>query len=502
MAPSFVPAQTGFSRVHIIQDEAGPVNVPTFLSCGRADTVDQALGDITKIECPDPFNYDRYIEQASIKGEEERGTADLIERYASDEESFLYKLRRIGCPFDTHINFGQCTDPGNNNAFTKKIILANSRGTNISTDSLGALESSERAAVNATFSTSWRKLTEVLRLGFAERGLDTITTELLDVIVCDTIACGSDCDDESEGCEKIFAVSTAAGGSPGTPPDVVFSLDGGVTILAVDIDTMTTGQVPTGIACVGDHIVVTSNETNSVHIALKSEFTTTPNPTWTEVSTGFVVGGEPNDIWSIGTEAFICGDGGFIYRMTDPTAGVTVLDAGVAIQDDLQAIHALDDNTIAAVGTGGGIVATSNGQSFQEITSPVGVGVILTTVWIKEAKEWWIGGDDGNLRFTEDEGVVWTTKAFNGSGAGTVEGVAFSGSSIGYLSHTNATPAGRLLRTYDGGQSWIVLPETSGNLPANDQINAIAACVDNVNFLVGVGLGDNATDGFWVTGTL
>jgi hypothetical protein len=37
-------------------------------------------------------------------------------------------------------------------------------------------------------------------------------------------------------------------------------------------------------------------------------------------------------------------------------------------------------------------------------------------------------------------------------------------------------------------------------MPGNDKINAIAYCPSDANFFVGVGLADDATDGFIVVG--
>ena len=68
------------------------------------------------------------------------------------------------------------------------------------------------------------------------------------------------------------------------------------------------------------------------------------------------------------------------------------------------------------------------------------------------------------------------------------------------MSHTTIAPAGRLLRTYDGGYSWIVLPEATGVIPANDRLNAIATCPIDANIVVGVGLADLTADGIIVVG--
>jgi hypothetical protein len=77
----------------------------------------------------------------------------------------------------------------------------------------------------------------------------------------------------------------------------------------------------------------------------------------------------------------------------------------------------------------------------------------------------------------------------------------FASDSVAYLSHATATPAGRILRSYDGGYSWQIVPERAGaTLPANDQVNALVACPYDVNFIVGVGLADDGSDGYAVVG--
>lgn len=500
MANNFKPAQTGFSRVHLIEGRARPDHVPGFQSCLRAGPLEYNFGDITKIECPDPDNFNGFIEVGTIQGERERPSTNLMGRYAADLRSDLLRLARVGCPSDAHINFGECTDPRDNSTFTKKLILEDLRFTAFSTGELGAIGSGDRAAIDETGEVSAKDAYEVLRLAFAERGGSIITSEVIDVVICGNPSCG-DCEGENDGCKKIFALTLAAGGSPSTPADIVYSLDKGKNWQAVDIDTLGAAEQPTALTCVGQYLVVVSADSNSLHYAPLSDFDTVPNVTWTEVSTGFVTGGGPQDIWSIGNTAFIAGNGGYIYKCTDPTAGVTVLDAGVAVTDTLNAVHALSEDLIVAVGNAGRIVYSENGTTFQQLTpSPVGVGVNLNCVWAKKAKEWFIGGSNGRLYYTTDR-VNWTEKSFTGSGAGQVRDIAFASDSVVYLSHSTATPAGRLLRSYDGGQFWKVLPETTGNLPANGRMTAIAACKHDVNFVVGGGLADNGTDGFLVVGS-
>jgi len=497
------PMQTGKSRAFIIENQAGPDNVPEYQGIVVPQGLSQSFGDITKIEVPDPNRYDNFVEIGSFRGEDERPSSSLMGQYALDTRSDLLRLAQKKCPVDVHINMGDCTTPSNPNQFKKKVIQEDVRFTSYETDELGALSSSDRAKVTETGEYSMKQLYEVLRLKFASRAGDILTNEVVDITVCDSLNCG-DCDDPSDGCQRVFAVTKAAGGSLSTPADVVWSLDGGATWQARDIDTLGAAEEPTGIACVGDYVVVISADSNSLHYALISDFTATgANPTWTEVTTGFVASNTPNDIWSVGESAFIVGDNGYVYYCSDPTAGVTVLDAGVATTDNLQAVHALDDETAVAVGANGAVVSTSNRTTWGVEAVPA--AETLQTVWMIDNDLWWTGSASGNVYYTKDEGANWSSKAFNGSGSGQVYDIVFPTRSIGYISHTTTTPSGRLLRTYDGGQSWVVLPEDVGNLPANDRLTALAVCqngnvVDAANTIFAGGLADDGADGFLLVG--
>lgn len=495
------PLQTGYTRVFLQKFGASPTNAVVYHSCMRFGTLEQAFGDVTKIECPHPSIPDTFIEVGRIKSASERPTTQVIGHYPANEASVLKELADLGCDFDAYMIIGSCDDVSNFNKETDKtLVFENVSFTNYATDDLGTLASEGRAEVNETADLSMRAWYEYVALSFAQRAGDIVTNEIVDIIVADSPSCG-DCSGNSDGCQNIYAVTLSAGGSPSTPADVVYSVDKGATWYAVDIDTLTAGNDPTGIAAIGEYLVVVSNDSNSLHYALLSDFDTVPVVTWTEVTTGFVSGGEPNDIWSVGNTAFVVGDGGYVYKCTDPTSGVTVIDAGVAVQDDLQAVHAISDTYMVAVGNAGAIVKSENGATVSAVTPrPVGAGVNLTAIWVKEndSAQWWLGDNAGVLRYTINEGLTWTTSGFSGSGSGVIRDIAFSTKQIGYISHSTTTPVGRLFRTKNGGQSWILQPTSL--VPDNDRLTAIATCQYDVNFIAAGGLGANGTDGIIVVG--
>ena len=271
---------------------------------------------------------------------------------------------------------------------------------------------------------------------------------------------------------------------------------------ADDIDTLDTAESPTGVACVGLYLVVVSNDSCSLHYALRSEVDDVDfDEAWLEAAAGFVATGCPRDIWSYGNGAFIVGDGGYVYALdADPSAGVTVLEAGVATAQNLLAVHALSDKFAVAGGNNGALIQTTDGVTWTALDAFVGIGVNLTCVWCKDERDWFVGTSTGQLWATRDGGLTWALNGFPGSGTGYVWDIAFATASVGYLSHATAAGRGRLLRTINSGYNWVICPETAATMPLADRFTALAACPYDPDYVVAGGLGDNGTDGILVVG--
>ncbi len=501
MATSFNPAQSGQSRVFILEGRARADHKPTYMSTVKAGSPSQSLGDTTKIEIPHPTQYDKFLEAGKIRGSEENVSITLTGRYARDIKSELLRMAKALCPVDVQINFGSCKDPTAYNKYDKKVILEDAVLTNWTAEDFGALGSDERAKIDESVDVSAREIYEIVELTLGEKAGSVVTNELVDVTICDTASCG-DCDEESTGCNKFFALSLAAGGSPSTPADVAFSLDSGVSWDAHDVDSMGVGDDPDGIACLGSYLFVVSEASESLHYALLSEFDGITDPDFTEVATGFVAGGGGRAVSVGSAKAFIVGAGGYIYSTEDATAGVTVLDAGTIYTDQYNDVDAFSDEFAVAVGNNGRIVKTANGTLWTAVTpSPIGAGVHFNAVLVVSENFWLLGTATGVLYYTVNGGTTFTTKAFPGSGAGVIRDIASASESVLFMAHDTATPAGRILRSINGGYDWYVLPEGSGVIPANDRINALVACQSNADLFVGVGLADDASDGIVVLGT-
>jgi photosystem II stability/assembly factor-like uncharacterized protein len=499
MSESFNPARGGLSRVFLIEGGARPDHIPSYEGCMRAGSPEQSFGDIERQECPSPTAYDEWDVVSEVQGATEPPSISLSGHYAVDLTSKMLRLARAKCPFDLHVHFGLCSDPDDFTEFTKAMVFEIARFTNWSADELGALQSADNAGIMENADISGRLMYEVVPLNTTEEALTVVTNPLIDVIIPSQKECGL-CDNEDDGCKTIMAVSLASPGSPGTAPDVVWTSDGGVNFYADDISTLDAAEDADAIAQIGRYVVVASNADGGLHYKLRTTLLAGTALNWTRVTTGIVAGGEPNDIWSLGTRAFVVGDGGYVYLCTNIPAGVTVLDAGDATTQNLNAVHAISRNFAVAVGESGAIIKTTNGSAFGTITDPSG-GASLTCVWCFDENVWIVGTGAGAMWYTVDSGVNFTQLTnlpitFSG-----INDIAFHNRSIGYVvGNQTAGAAGVVLRTYDGGQQWRTVPEGFSTFPASDDIDAVAACKYDENFAAFVGLADDAADGIFVLG--
>jgi len=183
----FIPNKTGASRVWFIEGGARADHTPEFQGCMAAGAPSQSFGDVERIECPSAERFNAWVEKGNFQGAVERPTMDIMGRFPMDVVSTMLTLARRRCPFDVHINIGDCEDPTDFDAFKKKFVIENAIYTNWETDELGALESDGQAPVNETGSLSGRQVYEIVPITATRRGDDVVTNELLDVVICDAI---------------------------------------------------------------------------------------------------------------------------------------------------------------------------------------------------------------------------------------------------------------------------------------------------------------------------
>ncbi len=489
-------AKAGETRVWLFADGFGPGKVKEYFGFARIGDPTFAFGDIERIEVPSEDRFNEFDQIDSIQGAKERPTSSVIARYPRLHISTLLQIGRKRCASAVQVHIGKCNNPQDYDANWDKILnFTDVKYSSYSMENAGALASDEQAAVNETGEFSADDMYEIVPLTFAEKCTAEVVREIHKVVVCDTVECG-DCDVPSDGCQKVFALMVGTGATPGTLPSVVYTSDGYDTCAALDISTMTSTETPVDGACVGGDLVVISGESGGLHINDQDDILAgTDN--WVEAATGFVGGNDPLSISSAGAQdTFIGAENGYIYFSSDPRAGVSVQDAGNATASDLNAIHAFDKRNVVAVGAANALVNTNNGGVTWTLIVGPAVGVALTAVWMWNEITWFVGDANGDLWRSLDTGATWTEITLPVTPT-LIEDLRFFDESVGYLAITIAGPAGRILRTTDGGATWYVLPERSGAIQANDTINSVAAC-DDPNVVYGGGLADDGADGILV----
>ena len=504
----YIPAVAGDSRVFVIEGRARPDHRPVYKWHLKGTGISKSFGTPTLVQVNDYHRYNAWVTVRKMKGAVGTVETTLVGKFPRNLKTNLLKMAQNGCPFDIQFHFGECSEPSDENAYSKILILENVDASQWSTNDVGAIDSAGQADVMETLTISASVVYESMQGPYSEKGKTLITTEILDLVLCDAVSCG-DCADESSGYEKIYGISTAAGGSPTTPPDLIFSQDEGQNWKAHDIDAFTTAQAPTAIACVGPYLVITGGALNKAGVGLKSEVLAGIDPAFSTVVAGLIAGAGINDIWSVGNIAFCAADFGYIYSIgNEALNGFTVLDSGQVTTAKLNAVHALDENFAILVGNSGTIVFSNNasGSNVFNFTlspsSPVGVGVNMLAVWAKSLKEWWVVTSAPSIWRTLDSGVSWTLCTMPGLTPTALYEIQFPTDSVGYVSGTvtiNGVVTGRIWKSTNGGYSWVIQPAVSGKMPYGLKFKPIATSEVNADFIVIGGLAVG-TDGIVVVG--
>jgi len=390
------------------------------------------------------------------------------------------------------VHFGKCLDPRDfNGGWEKVLVLEGARISDYGTDELGALEPSQRSAPGESTTFIGTDAYELKRLALSTRGDALVNHEILDVWFCDTKQCG-ECGTPSDGCQVIIGITAYTGSSAGLTAEIVYSQDGGKTWSSLNLGLGAT-ESPSAGDCVGSQVVVVCGGDTCGYKVCDIVDLLAGVPEWDTITDGIIATKCPNAIFSLGPSLnWFAAEDGYIYFSSDLSGGVSIQESGSLTTQDLTAIHGIDLNNIITVGESNTVLLTRNGgTTWTAITGPA-AGVALNTCWMKSADEWWIGTAGGKLYYTLDGGTSWTEKTFTGSGSGSVNDIAFVTSSVGYMIH-NTGSAGRLFRTIDGGYSWYVLPEGTGSIPSNYQLNSIALC-DDPNIVYAGGLETNSGD--------
>lgn len=466
------------------------------------------LGGITPIRVPDPHRTGAYRNVARSRSAPDFPSATL--RLMEKHGSLPFQLGDLTCPFNLYEVTGRCTDLSDFLRGWDDYVLVYSlvEVTEASPGDRTAFEDDE--AIEDELSITIGDIYPVGKLGFGEQAGTLVDREVADIVYGSKLQCGN-CGPTDDGTNWIYAITKSSGsGSPGLPAELIYSTDGGQTWNETGITGIGATEDPIGIDIVGQYLVVLSRTASSAttggyYYAAINTYTGVPGA-FTKVTTGFVANRQPNDLYVAGpNEVYFAADGGYIYKATDITSGVTVNNAGSATTSNLIRIDGID-HVIVAAGAASTVIRSINRGSTWTTTAdnPSDIPLTIQALEVIDEYRYWVGTtSSGRLFYTLSGGETWATKEFAGSGAGGVMDIVFATDEVGYFSYASNDPTATLFATWNGGQDFIASSDTAQkrmlNWPTFDRANrlavpAVGPTVSSNNIAVG-GLGGNGTDG-------
>ncbi|MBA2708399.1 MAG: hypothetical protein H0U59_11415 [Gemmatimonadaceae bacterium] len=427
-----------------------------------------------------------------------------------DKRKAVAKLLQASrCPYNFYMVLGYCKDLSDaHNGWDRIRIYANNRRTQRTLP--GGAWTDDNGMEHAQEWTSIGGIYDYLPVSVGSIGATAIALEVIDTTYNTNFDCG-DCGPATSGTDQIYAVVKSTAVSPAASPKVAYTLDGGATVTSLAITGIGATEDPYAIRVIGQYLVVFTDTaggatTGGYYYSLMSA-NGTPSSTWTKVTTGFVATFTPNDVFVLSArDVFIVADNGYIYYTDDITSGVEVRDAANATGDSLTRVRGRGTTLVAFGATGTVLKSVNRGDTWASvITEPTTDN--LTAGEVIDEFRYWAGDDTGKTWYTVDGGEVWTQLAF--TSAANIRDILFVTPEVGYVAYSTATPAGRLMTTFDGGQTWsnaVTANSRILNLPVHNRINRLAAPRTGMNDIdantfAAAGLSAGATDGIWYVGS-
>lgn len=483
--------QGGQVRVFIQKDGSSPANPYFYYGALAFGETTEPLGEREPIYLPSSERRNAWDIVGSSVAPQELASVDFTQRMDRFLRDAWWELRKKkGCLFNMKAVLSNCARPDNQYDFDGMIIFTNTGFTSFTIPGFNPL-GGDNTALDLTGSLQIENFNPVRRIKFAEKADVNLLAEAIDGLYHDQVECG-DCGGISDGCQRAYVLTAANAGSPGLSSQILHTPDGWETDQTLDIDTLG-GLSGDALGVMGLYLVVVSEADGAHHINLLSDvIANTAN--WSRVNTGYVGGGAPRAMYVVSpTRALIAGAGGYIYKLINPTSGVSPVADGSAGTEPFNAIDG-HKQTIVAVGDSNQLLVSSNeGDTFSALTGPI-PGVDLTAVSVINDKVWFIGADNGRLYYTDDGGTTWTTQIVS-SDIGTINDIWFVDDVVGYMS-CQAGASGRVYRTLDNGYSWQNTAPSITALPTAERYRFVAAC--DYNTLMAGGRVSAAGDGILV----
>jgi photosystem II stability/assembly factor-like uncharacterized protein len=464
------------------------------LSIGKISTdPSKTIGEDTRITAPDPNSFNRDITVGTVRAAEERATLSVAIRNTV-QESILIGWKNKRCRVDIYALAGRCGNPAD---FTeggeKTVYFPDGQISSHSFENFGAFGLDENNPSNEMVDMTAEDYWEYLYEGQEQIGSAYTVREIYTV----DVYTGNECENCPDPCDRILATMAGADATPGTQPILLYSDDAGETFGQESIDTLFSNEAVSDAEIIGGDFVLITNQGNELHWT-NIELLYDGTNVWQQQDSGFVVGHGPNAISSADPRhSWIVGDGGYIYFCKNHKVGVDVQDAGAATVQNLNAVHAYDDENVLTVGDSNAVIYTkSGGVSWKAVTGPA-VGVNLGACWMWDPDTWFVGegaGGTGKLWLTTNSGQTWSEVGLPATYS-RIYKIKFISEAEGYISAQGGGQS-YVLRTITAGNEWVVLPEgKSGVAVDNSYLRDLAVCSKYSNTAFAAGLADDGSAG-------
>lgn len=493
---------------------ASPVNVRKYagqdMSYLRIEGVSRSrLGGVEPINIADPYFRGGYKQVGTMIKPPDLDSYSLV--LTERQNGIPLAHTEFNCPVTVYESVGQCKNPSDFlggwtyyvRIYPNGIITKFSDGDRVVFEDDKTLETKMDV-------TQPRRIYDVGPMAFGQTGgsLTLTATVVNDICYGTQLDCGN-CAVPNDGTQFLYACCT---GGAAAPPKVLYSVDGGATWTSVSVTAAANAEVLNTIAVVGTRLVAVSKTAGGAtqggyYWADLNPITGVPGA-FTKVTTGFpaTASTAPNDILVVGSTAYFVGDGGYIYKSTDITAGVTVLSAGGATTSNLLKIDGNAD-LLVTTGAASAVLYSNNGGATWSapVATPTSGAHQINCIGVVNNLIWWAGTNSGTntgrLYYTVDGGNSWTEKQFSGNGTGTtMKDIVVATPECIFFSHSNATPAARIFSSWDGGLSFTNTSPRISGLPTFTSasrlaVPAAAAPIKAANYLAIAATAANGTDG-------
>lgn len=411
-----------------------------------------------------------------------------------------------GCFHNFYEVVGACTRPDDPNGWSDYVKIYSWARGNSKGDQNNTTQEDDNASTTQ-FPVTLTAIYKVGKLLFGQKAGVEVEREVVDVVFGSTLDCGT-CGPADDGTRRIYAVTKSSGAaSPGTPAEVIYSVDGGLTWSQQNITGLGGTVDPTGIAIVGNVLVVLDTAGNGYWTAALNPLTGVPS-NWQQVTSGFIAAKQPTDIYVVGpNEIWFSANGGYLYRSTDIAAGVSVVESGGTVTANLQRIHGQDD-TIVATGDSGTILKSGNRGATWATTTTSPTSATVRAILVLDDYRLWIGTSGGKVYYSINGGETWAEQSLPGTARAVIDDIVAATDEVIHIAARSATPTGLLLTTWNGGATWnsssVVNPRLA-NVPTTTRLNRLAVPRDvnqatAANTLLAGGLSGGGTDGVLLIG--